>query len=101
MSGGSYDYASLTNDLDEAVRHRENLVRLGERLAELPEQEFPGAAAAGQQTLALIARLDLWDAHVRASASVLQPVWHAVEWWDSNDWGPDQVRQALTEALQP
>lgn len=99
MSGGSYDYASLTDCLDDLVRHQQQLERLAERLAMLPEAEFPGAAAAAQGTLALLVRAGLWDAHVRATSAVLRPVWHAVEWWDSNDWGPDQVREALAEAV--
>jgi hypothetical protein len=34
---------------------------------------------------------------VRAEAALgrLADLFHAVEWWDSGDWGEDQVRQTL------
>lgn len=101
MSGGSYDYASLVDELDEVLAKRGELEALGERLIDLSEDQFPGSTAAGERTLALLAWVQLWEAHVRAQTSVLRETWKAVEWWSSGDYGPDEVRDALMRMLAP
>lgn len=101
MSGGSYNYLHQIWDLNDAYAKRGCLEEMADRLSGLPELDFPGAAAAAERTRALHAVLSLWDEHVTAQVQLLGDVWHAVEWWDSADSGPDGVVEALTKMLAP
>ena len=101
MSGGSYDYLFIQTSLEELVAKRYALQQMADRLTELPEADFPGVTAAGHATMSLELYLRLWSSHVEAQTRMLSAVWRAVEWWDSNDSGPDGVRKALAEMLTP
>ena len=84
MSGGSYNY--LCYNTDELTSHRGSLKAMAERLAALG-----WAPEAAEATQRLIDDLD----RVAAAAEALKDVWHAVEWWDSCDYGEDQVREEI------
>jgi len=101
MSGGSYDYLFGATSLDELVDKRHALREMADRLSRLDEAEFPGATAVARSTQRLVYQLDLWDAHVEAQAGLLSGVWHAVEWWDSNDYSASQVVDELAKLLEP
>lgn len=101
MSGGSYDYASLADHLDDVLAKRQGIDQLADRLASLDESEFPGARAAAVLTQQLLGQLRVWEAYVESQTRLLGGVWKAVEWWDSCDWGPDQVREALAALAVP
>jgi len=79
MSGGSYDY--LYFHAAELGGHRGQLEAMAERLEGLP---YAAEAAAATRRI-LVALGD----------EPLASVWRAVEWWDSGDYGEDQVRAAV------
>lgn len=99
MSGGSYNYLCGALDLEDLLSKRRDLEAMANRLETLPEKEFPGAHAAGKLTRELLIKIDLWDSHASITAGLLSDVWKSVEWWDSNDYGPDQVRVELDNLL--
>lgn len=100
MSGGSYNYLAYTADLEELLTKKDELERMADRLEGLSEIEFPGAGAAGRMTRELLLKIKLWESHASISASLLSDVWKSVEWWDSCDWGPDQVRDGLEKLFK-
>lgn len=101
MSGGSYNYVYGVVDLEDLLNKRRDLYDMAERLEGLSEVEFPGATAAAQMTRKLLIQLEIWDRHATTTIQLLSGVWHDVEWWDSNDYGPDQVRVGLEKLLSP
>lgn len=99
MSGGSYNYLAYARDLDDLLNKRRDLEAMANRLETLSEVEFPGAHAAGRMTRELLVKLELWESHASITATLLGDVWKGIEWWDSCDWGPDQVREELDKLL--
>lgn len=89
MSGGSYDYLCDAFDLSDLADKRHQLEAMAERLAGLPWARVPAF-----ETRRLLDAIDRLSIRVEA-AKELRKVWHAVEWWDSCDWGEDQVREAV------
>lgn len=100
MSGGSYNYLAYALDLEDLLGKTEELEQMADRLEGLSEIEFPGAGAAGRMTRELLIKIKLWESHASISAALLSGVWKDVEWWDSSDYGPDQVREGLTKLLK-
>jgi hypothetical protein len=88
MSGGSYNY--LYCHSDELTSHRGDLQDMAVRL-----EGLPWAAQAATATRRLMVMLD----DVAALARSLEGSWHAVEWWDSGDWGEESTRREV-EAYQ-
>lgn len=91
MSGGSYDYIAY-KDPDDLFDHERMIEHMADRLAGLGYAE--DAARETHELLLLLrqARIRLKTRHDR-----LSPVWHAVEWWDSQDSGERAVIDALAE----
>jgi hypothetical protein len=89
MSGGSYNYLCF-KDGHQYLDIPGDLEDMAARLAKLGWAED---AAAETEELLLILR----QCEVRAQARIdrLRDIWHAVEWWDSQDSGPEEVRAAL------
>ncbi|MEV5944407.1 hypothetical protein [Streptomyces sp. NPDC051994] len=86
MSGGSYNYLFChVRGLEE---QRGDLEEMAKRLAELAYAQ--GAAEATRRVMALLDQAE-------AASQELAEVWRAVEWWDSGDYGEDQVREAIEE----
>ena len=100
MSGGSYNYLTSALDMEDLLHKRRDLEDMAERLEGLDDREFPGAKIAAQMTRELLMRLRMWETHAETAIKVLSPVWHDVEWWDSNDYGADQVRDGLKKFLE-
>lgn len=100
MSGGSYNYLYSANDLQDLITKFRELEDMANRLNGLDETEFPGSTAAAKATRDLIQKVNIWYSHAEASVNALSDVWHSVEWWDSCDSGPDQVRAELTKMLE-
>lgn len=100
MSGGSYNYLCGALDLEDLLSKHRDLEAMANRLETLSEIEFPGSTAAARMTRELLVKIQLWEAHATANAALLSDVWKGVEWWDSNDWGPDQVREELVKLLE-
>lgn len=91
MSGGSYDYLCHATDVAELLNAKMGALQgMAERLASMGH-----AQDAAQETLGLL--LDLRAIEVRSQVIIarLSPVWKAVEWVDSCDWGPDSITAAL------
>lgn len=100
MSGGSYNYLCGALDLEDLLSKRRDLEEMANRLETLSEVEFPGCTAAGKLTRELLIKIELWESHATITAGLLSDVWKSVEWWDSNDWGPEQVRKELDDLLK-
>lgn len=92
MSGGSYNYLCNTWDLDRLLEHEGDLEAMSLRLAGLG---YAGDAARETEELLLLLRQ--WKNRAEARVERLRGVWKAIEWWDSSDWGEDDVRKALTK----
>lgn len=84
MSGGSYDY--LCFKADDLSGRRGTVEEMAQRLEGLPY-----ATAAAVDTRRVLTLLD--DA--RNLAERLSDTWHAIEWWDSGDYGEEQAQEAL------
>lgn len=94
MSGGSYNYLYChTGGLET---QRGDIEAMRDRLASLEADRVPGAARAARLTRYVLIHLDLAE----AKAQELADVWHAIEWWDSSDYGEDDVRKALAESQE-
>lgn len=94
MSGGSYDYLCWK----EAADLLENPYQLGEMATDL-KVHFPGSLAA-KDTDDLVRLIAHYRAEVERRRSLLEDVWHAQEWWQSNDYGSDQVQEAVEKYYQ-
>lgn len=87
MSGGSFNY----------LCHKDMVQMLGSGMSDLDsmaaELEAIGYVARepAEATRALQARLRVVQEEIDAELDRLQPIFHAVEWWRSCDWGKDQV----------
>jgi hypothetical protein len=101
VSGGSYNYLTHVLDLEDLLQKRIELGEMAERLEGLDEASFPGAEIAAQETRELEVLLRRWERHAETRIRLLKDVWHDVEWWDSNDYGPDQVKQGLRKLVDP
>ena len=95
MSGGSYNY--LCNRMaDEILQIEGDIENMTERLASLGY-----AKDAAKETALLLARMRTFEVYVETAMERLRDVWKAVEWWDSADWGEDEVKQALEKYREP
>lgn len=92
MSGGSYNYLCHAGDLDGLWAKRGSLDEMAERLAGLGY-----ARDAALETEELVTLLRQWDVRATARISRLAGVWKAIEWWDSCDYGEDDVRETLAQ----
>ena len=93
MSGGSYNYLCVHAQGLEA--QRDDLEAMKRRLREFGKEGLPGAALAYWRTQQVVKALD----EAQAMARRLESVWKAVEWYDSNDYGKDQLVAALKEGI--
>jgi len=93
MSGGSYDYLCW-KDADQLINSTDTIQEMADRLAGLGYAEH--AAYETQQILLTIRQ---FRNRIEAMRDKLMPVWHAIEWWDSCDWGEDQVKEAIEEYM--
>lgn len=100
MSGGSYNYLTGVMDLEDLLHKRIELREMAERLEGLSEDEFPGAKIAARETRELEILLRRWETHAETRIGLLKDVWHDIEWWDSNDYGPDQVKDGLRKLTE-
>ena len=89
MSGGSYDYLCHKFAEDWLSGVPESAQRMADRLAELGYHD----AAVETNTIIAVARAAA--ARMQAHLDRMEPVWKAVEWMDSGDWGPDKVAEAI------
>jgi hypothetical protein len=93
MSGGSYDYL-YSKEADDLLHRTDTIQEMADRLAELG---YHGAAVESNELLADVRR---FRARIEARMKRLSPVWRAVEWLDSGDSGPEQVKSAVAAFLK-
>jgi hypothetical protein len=91
MSGGSYDYL-CHKDIEDLFNMDRQLQEMSDRLAGLGY-----ADDAARETQEFILNLRQFRNRIEAAAKRLNGVWYAVEWWDSGDYGEEQVKEALAE----
>lgn len=96
MSGGSFNYLYVKGLSDLLLADPSDLDRMAEELEDLGFLAKPVA----DRTRALQERIIEVDREVNAEIEALAPMWKAVEWWRSMDWGKDQVMVALGEWLE-
>lgn len=92
MSGGSYDYASLSSDLDDLLRNKGKLMEMSDSI---------GCLGYADDIVKLMEEMFLnirhWEILAEMYCKKLGRVWHDYEWWRSGDYGEDQFKQALAE----
>lgn len=91
MSGGSFNYLCHKNLTDVLVSGMEDLHDMAEALDGLGHY----AKAPAERTAALYERISLLRQEVDEEIQSLSPVWHALEWWRSCDWGADQFWKSV------
>lgn len=91
MSGGSYNYLCWHHD-GLAAQH-DDVANMAYRLEGLGYAAEP--AADTRRVLELLDQANKTVQEAEKVAARLTDVWHAIEWWDSCDWGEDQAREAI------
>ena len=89
MSGGSYDYLCYT-EISDLPDKLPMIQQMAYRLAGLGY-----ASDAARETEELLLTLRQFQARIETMKSRLEGVWHAIEWWDSCDYGEEQVKAEL------
>lgn len=84
MSGGSFNYIH--------DQFPPNIGDLGNMVDEL-DRSFPNSKAHKDSRELLL--------QLTADNEELRDVWHAIEWWCSNDYGPDQAADAVAKYEVP
>lgn len=94
MSGGSFNYLCMVLD----VHGTEELFRREVDLAEMAYtlHQISGTSAAWRDTKQVIERLASIRRELDAIVKPLEPVWKAVEWERSGDWGMDRVVELIS-----
>lgn len=87
MSGGSFNYLCHAYDFGD---RRGDIEEMAKAIA---EYKHPYASVLARDTRKVVAFLKAAD----TLAERLREVWHDVEWHHSNDYGEDQVLQAIQE----
>jgi hypothetical protein len=91
MSGGSFDYLCYADDLDDLLSKRGELDRMREALEGYGDR----GRAATRETYLVEQLLRSWEDMLHVHLARLKPIWKAVEWHHSADWGADHVEIAL------
>ena len=89
MSGGSFDYLCYA-DLDDLFNRLGQIEEMAEAIAAYPDGE-----AASIDTHEIVAFIHTARRRIEARRRRLEPVWKAVEWHHSGDYGPDAVDRGL------
>ncbi len=92
MSGGSYNYLFAIQDLEDLQARQYDLEEMANRLAGLGY-----AQDAARETEELLLLYRQWQVRAETRMRRLADIWHAVEWWDSNDSSEECVHEALAK----
>lgn len=97
MSGGSFNYVS-SKSVEELITSYDDDVR--DMIRELI---IHGAKDVADASEALRQDLRRTSESLADRLNALQPIWHALEWWQSGDWGRDRFDEEVAEwrANQP
>ena len=90
MSGGSFNYLCWAQPLD-LLNKRQDISDMVKALSDAGHID----AAAETETILLV--LNHFEALMQARIDRLSPVWKAIEWKRSGDWGKDAVDEAFRE----
>lgn len=93
MSGGSFNYLCHKDAEGIMASGMSDLRDMAEALADLGHY----AKDPAERTATLLARIEEVQRELDAEVQTLAPVWHALEWWRSCDWGSDQFWIAVGE----
>lgn len=90
MSGGSYEYLCYKS-AEDMLQYgpRQELQRMVKRLIELGELDV------AKEMEQFVLFLDGIEARIQARVERYHDVMHAVEWFDSGDYGDDSFKEAL------
>ena len=91
MSGGSYNYICFA-DVVDLFHNQRNIESMYDRLHSLGY-----ADDAANETIDMLVMIRDAYSTIENYRKRLEPVWKAVEWWDSNDSGEEEVKKALDE----
>lgn len=89
MSGGSYEYLAFkdaSNIFDSDMQ--EQMERMADDLAKLGY-----ANEAAKATRDLLESIRDYEREMNDKLLSLHNVWHAMEWWQSGDWGEDAIKR--------
>lgn len=90
MSGGSFNYLCWAM-AGELVQKRSDISDMVRALAD------DGIIDAAKETESILLILNHFEVLMQARIERLSPVWKAIEWQRSGDWGQDCVNEALAE----
>ena len=88
MSGGSYDYLCF-KDFPEICEKPHDINDMRDRLTQL------GYLDVAKETESVNLIIDSFRVRIEARLKRLGEVWKAIEWYDSNDWGIEEVEEAI------
>jgi hypothetical protein len=92
MSGGSFNYL-CHKEADELLHGgHEDAEQMAGALAALGYAED-----AAKATIALLVEIREVSARLDRSLDAIRPVWKAMEWWQSCDWGENELKAALAD----
>jgi hypothetical protein len=90
VSGGSYNYLCLAQDIGDLITHEGDLRDMADRLVGLGY-----AQDAAKETEELICMLNQAKMRISTRMQRLHDVWRSVEWMDSGDSGEEAVKKSL------
>ena|SRR5579859_2114176 len=95
MSGGSFDYLYAMEV--ERLLHDCNLEIVEAMANELALHEAGDAAIETWETIGKLKLIRQAMSDLDISIDRLRHVWHAMEWWQSHDYGEDEFKRVLAE----
>lgn len=88
MSGGSFDYLCF-KDCTEIGQHKETLKMMADRLSEL------GYTDKYAYTILILEKIKRHEQELQSLLDIMSEVWRSVEWFDSGDYGKDQLDEII------
>ena len=92
MSGGSFNYLCMAVDHDEPLSIARKLEDIKDMRDALMSE---GATDAAEATGEIVSMIERFFDELESKASKLSPLWRAMEWYCSGDWGKDRLEDAL------
>jgi len=94
MSGGSFNYLCVAADHEEPLRIAQKLEDIKSMRDALMSE---GATDAADATGEIVSMIEKFFDELESKASKLYPLWEAMEWYYSGDWGKEDLDEALKE----
>ena len=89
MSGGSFEYLCF-KQTEDLFGWCGELQQMSDALA-----VYEGAEDVAAETQKLLMDIRIYKNRVEVAKEKLGPVWKAMEWWKSGDWGEEDFIKAL------